>query len=417
MFSSLNIRIGFFLALRQIRRASLWTTGLIVFIMVLTFLNLVVVSGILVGLIQGSVNAQRVHYTSDVIVSSLNDRTYIENSPQVIDIIKSLSEVDAVTPRYRLGGTLEANYETRKESDKPNIANAQIVGIDPASEDSVTHISKNIIEGSYLLPTDYDKIVVGSFLLKQYIPVNNPGFAAMEHVAPGVKIRVTVNGIRHEVTVKGILKSKVQDISRNAYMVDSQFRSIIGRDDGNVAEIAIKLKLGADPLAIRNALILNGIDKVAKVQTYADAQPQFLKDIVSTFAMLGNVLGSIGLVVASITIFIVIFINALTRRKFIGILKGIGINGKAIEVSYIFQSTFYALCGSAIGFAVLYIMLVPFFLSHPIDFPFSDGILVAPLDQTLLRAALLILSTVIAGYIPARMIVRKNTLDSILGRN
>jgi hypothetical protein len=29
----------------------------------------------------------------------------------------------------------------------------------------------------------------------------------------------------------------------------------------------------------------------------------------------------------------------------------------------------------------------------------------------------LILSTIIAGYIPARMIVKKNTLDSILGRN
>ena len=38
------------------------------------------------------------------------------------------------------------------------------------------------------------------------------------------------------------------------------------------------------------------------------------------------------LVVASITIFIVIFINAITRRKFIGILQGIGISGEAIEI-------------------------------------------------------------------------------------
>ena len=53
MFSALNLRIGFFLAIRQIKRASLWTTGLIVFVMVLTFLNLVVLSGILVGIVQG----------------------------------------------------------------------------------------------------------------------------------------------------------------------------------------------------------------------------------------------------------------------------------------------------------------------------------------------------------------------------
>ncbi len=133
--------------------------------------------------------------------------------------------------------------------------------------------------------------------------------------------------------------------------------------------------------------------------------------------MLGNMLSSIGLVVASITIFIVIFINAVTRRKFIGILKGIGINGEVIEISYMFQSTFYALCGSAIGLFVVYALLVPAFKASPIDFPFSDGILVAPLPATFLRVGLLILSTVIAGYIPARMIVRKNTLDSILGRN
>ena len=417
MFSWLSIKIGFFLATRQIRRTSFWTTGLIVFVMVLTFLNLVVVSGILVGLIQGSVNAQRVKYTSDVIVSSLNDKRYIENSPEIITIIQSLPYIDRISARYRLGGTLEANYQTRKDTDKPNTASAQIVGIDPVAEDMITHISKNIVEGEYLVPTDYDKVLIGSFLLKKYVPVDNPGFAALNGISPGTKIRMNVNGTQHEVVVKGILKSKVQDISRNVYMVDSQLRSIIGRNDGNVAEIAIQLKSGVDPVRVREALMRSGVDRVAKVQTYVDAQPQFLKDIVNTFATLGNILSSIGLVVASITIFIVIFINAITRRKFIGILKGIGIHGQAIELSYMFQSIFYALCGSIIGLCIVYFVLIPLVAAHPIDFPFSDGILVAPIESTLVRVGLLVLSTVIAGYIPARMIVRKNTLDSILGRN
>jgi ABC-type antimicrobial peptide transport system permease subunit len=35
----------------------------------------------------------------------------------------------------------------------------------------------------------------------------------------------------------------------------------------------------------------------------------------------------------------------------------------------------------------------------------------------MVRVALLVLTTVIAGYFPSRMIVRRNTLDSILGRN
>jgi len=413
----LNARIGLYLAIRQLRRASLWTTGLIIFVMVLTFLNLVVVSGILVGLIQGSIDQVRTKYTSDVIISALTDKEYIENSPNIIDLIKTLPEVDVMTPRYRESGVLEANYRTRKETDKPNTAPGQMVGIDPLEEEAVTGIAKDIVEGEFLVPGDYDKVVIGHYLLEQYVPIETPSFSTLKDVGIGTKIRLKVGDVVREVTVKGILKSKVDELALRTFMVDSQFRSMIGRTDGNVTEIAIKLKKGADPIAVRDTLKRSGVDAYAKIQTFEDAQPKFLKDIIATFNMLGAAFSSIGLVVASITIFIVIFINALTRRKYIGILKGIGINGHAIEMSYVFQSIFYAVIGSCIGLALVYGFLVPFFASHPIDFPFSDGILVAPLGQTMFRVGLLVFSTLVAGFIPAWMIIRRNTLDSILGRN
>ena len=413
----LNVRIGFFLALRALRRASLWTTSLIIFVMILTFLNLVVVSGILVGLLQGAIDQTRTKFTSDVIVSALNDKKYIENSQNLIELIETLPEVENITPRYREGGILEANYKTRKETDKANTAPGQLVGIDPVKENTVTGIAGDIVEGSFLERGDYDQIVLGHYLLKQYIPIETPSFSTLENVGVGTKIRVKVGDVTREVTVKGILKSKVDEIALRAFMVDSQFRSMIGRTDGNVTEISLKLKEGANPVAVREALEQRGVDRYAKVQTYEDAQPQFLKDIIATFNMLGNVFSSLGLIVATITIFIVIFINALTRRKFIGILKGIGIDGHAIEFSYVFQSIFYALIGSAVGLGLVYGFLVPFFAAHPIDFPFSDGILVAPADQTFFRVGLLVVSTLVAGYIPAWMIIRRNTLDSILGRN
>ncbi|OHA16564.1 MAG: hypothetical protein A3C79_01370 [Candidatus Taylorbacteria bacterium RIFCSPHIGHO2_02_FULL_45_28] len=417
MSSLLNTRIGFFMAVRQIKRSSKWTTGLIIAVMILTSLNLIVVSGILVGLIQGAIDAVRTHYTSDVIISTLKNKSYIENSPEVMSVIDKIPEIEGVTARYLKGGTLEANYKTRvKETDKPNTAAGTIVGIDPTAEDKITDLSKFVVEGSYLDANDYDQVLIGSFLVKKYLPIESPGFSALDNIEPGTKIRINIGDIQREVTVKGIVKSKVDEISLRVFMVDSQFRSIIGRNDYNVSEIAAKLKPGTNPEVVRDALKRNGVDTVAKVQTYTDAQPKFIKDLVATFALLGNMISSIGLVVASITIFIVIFINAITRRKFIGILKGIGINGKAIEISYVFQSIFYALIGSVIGIVIVYALLQPFIAAHPINFPFSDGILVAPVSGTLARIALLIFTTIVAGYIPARMIVRKNTLDSILGR-
>ena len=411
------IRIGFFLALRQVRRASKWTTGLIIFVMTLTFLNLVVVSGILVGLIEGSVEANKTYYTSDVILSNLSKKDYIEQTPKVLSIVEALPEAQAISARYIQGGTIENNYQNATRDEDIERAGGSFVGIDPIKEEETTGISRFVVEGAYLEPTDYDQILIGSNLLKKYLPIESPGFTVLSDVEVGDKVRIKINNITREVTIKGVVKAKVDELFFRVFFVDSQLRSLIGRDDYNVDEISIKLKPGADPVLVRDGLIRSGVDQYAKVQTFEDAQPKFLKDIKATFALLGNMISSIGLVVASITIFIVIFINAITRRKFIGILKGIGISGKTIEASYIFQSFFYAVCGSAIGLVVLYGFLQPFIAAHPIDFPFSDGILVAPFSGTLTRVLILVFTTIIAGYIPARMIVRKNTLDSILGRN
>jgi ABC-type lipoprotein release transport system permease subunit len=411
------IRIGFFLALRQIRRASVWTTSLIVFVMVLTFLNLVVVSGILVGLIEGSVEANRTHYTSDVVLSNLAKKDYIEQSPKVLSIVSALPEAEAYTARYIQGGTVETGYKQAAKEEDIESAGSSFVGIDPVAEDSVTNLSKFIVEGKFLEAGDYDQIMIGANLLKKYLPIESPGFTTLSDVNIGDKVRVKINGISREVTVKGIIKAKVDELGFRVFFVDKQLRGLIGRDDYNVDEVSIKLKPGSDPTLVRDGLIRSGVGQYARVQTFEDAQPKFLKDIKATFALLGNMISSIGLAVASITIFIVIFINAITRRKFIGIMKGIGISGTSIETSYVFQSIFYAVIGSSIGLAILFGLLQPYIAANPIDFPFSDGILVAPLGETMFRILLLVMTTVIAGYIPARMIVRKNTLDSILGRN
>ncbi|MBI5134013.1 MAG: ABC transporter permease [Candidatus Taylorbacteria bacterium] len=411
------IRIGFFLALRQVRRASKWTTSLIIFVMTLTFLNLVVVSGILVGLIEGAVEANKTYYTSDIIISKLEKKDYIEQSPLVLNIIRSMPEAEEVSARYIESGRVEANYKSAAKEEEIDSAGGTFAGIDPVAEERLTGISRFVIEGEYLEPDDYDQVLVGAYLLKKYFPVESPGFSTLDNVEVGDKIRVTLGDITREVRVKGIVKSKVDELAYRVYFVDRQFRDLIGRSDYNVDEISVKIREGSDALDVKEALLRAGVGRYARVQTFEDAQPKFLKDIKATFALLGNMISSIGLAVASITIFIVIFINAITRRKFIGILKGIGISGRTIEVSYIFQSFFYAICGSAIGLALLYGFLQPYIAAHPINFPFSDGILVAPALGTTVKVAILVFTTIIAGYIPARMIVRKNTLDSILGRN
>lgn len=203
-------------------------------------------------------------------------------------------------------------------------------------------------------------------------------------------MRLNIAGNSREVIVKGIIKGKVGEVDSRIFMLDTEIRKLIGRSDLNLDEIVIKL---ADPKMadeFKAALVASGVAENARIQTWQEAQPKFLKDIKLTFALIGNIIGSIGLAVASITIFIVIFVNAITRRRFIGILKGIGISGQAIQFSYVMQSLFYSMAGVGFGVLIVFLLLKPLIAAHPIDFPFSDGILVATISGTLVRAIILL---------------------------
>jgi len=412
----LTLRVGLFLSWRQIRRASIWTNVLIIFIMILTFLNLVVVSGILVGLIEGASRTYRSDYSGDILVTKLPSKRFIEDSPRLLKIIESFPEVETYTYRYLDPGVLESNYKKLTKSvDVPDQASTLIAGINPEVEDQLTNISRHIVEGEYLDENDQGKILLGHFLMEENVPEVS-GVQSLSGIKVGEKVRLTIDGTEKEFTVKGILVSKIESISFRAFLPEKEFRRMTGRADFNLDEIAIKIKPGYDPELVKEALLASGVGDKARVQTWEESQGKFFQDIKKTFNILGAAIGSIGLAVASITIFIVIYINAISRRKFIGIQKAIGISPQSIESAYIFQSIFYAVFGSFFGLLILYVFLIPFFQANPIDFPFSDGILVAPAGSTFLRILLLFATTLIAGYVPAKIVTRKNTLDSILGR-
>ncbi len=412
------IKVGWFLGYRQLKRASLWSTVLIITIMVLTFLNLVVISGILIGLIEGASAAVKDHYIGDIIISKLPENSFLENTPSIISTIENTPQIESYTARYLTSGTIESNYKNRTNFDEnPEKVSTVFAGIDPDHEHQVTDIKNLLVEGDFLERTDFDKIVLGAFLLEKYLQIDSPGFLVLPDVEIGSKVRVTINGNSREMIVKGIVKSKTDEIDRRAFMIDSQLKSMMGRDDQNVGEISMRISPNEDPDFVKSILLKNNIDRFAKVQTFEEGRPKFLDDITNTFNLLGTIISSIGLAVAAITVFIVIFINAITRRKYIGIMKAIGVTGKTLELSYVFQSLVYAIIGSTLGLIIVYAVLIPYIDQNPINFPFSDGILVAPLFSTTIRVSILILVTAFAGYLPARIIVKKNTLDSILGRN
>jgi ABC-type lipoprotein release transport system permease subunit len=412
-----SLRIGFLLGLRQIQRASIWTTVLIVFVMMLTFLNLIAVSGVLVGLIEGAERAVKAEALGDIIISPRDDEDHILETESFIKQINSFAEIENYSVRYRGNAIIEANYKERRDlSGDGDTAAIQVTGIDPVLEDQMAGLSNNILEGEYLDPNEEGYILIGVYYIKEYADIYGDIFDTVEDIHPGDTVRLTAGNVSKELIVKGIVKSKVDDVSLNTYISEREFRRIFDRFDRNADEIIIRLNPDFSEDDVKASFVNMEMDKLAKIQTYDEGKPKFIADIKQTMNVLGTFIGSIGLVVASITIFIIIFINALARRRHIGILKGIGIHRNAIEIAYVFQAAFYALAGSLLGALLTYIVLIPYFEVHTIQFPFSDGVLVADPYQTFVKFIVLFVITLLAGFVPAWMIVRQNTLNAILGR-
>ncbi len=412
-----SLRIGLLLGLRQIQRASIWTTSLIIFVMMLTFLNLIAVSGVLVGLIEGAERAVRESALGDIVITKLDEEDRILETEAFVREMAAYPEISTYSVRYKAGGTLEANYKERRDlKGERDIAAVNVTGINPAQEHAMTGLGDLIVEGEYLDPNEEGYILIGVYYIEEYAIQFGDFFPSLANIHPGDTVRLTHGNVSKEFIVKGIIESKVDEVNLSTYIPDREFRRLFNRLDRNADQIVIRTTKPGDNLSVAASMKASGLDSYAKILTFEENLPKFLIDIKNTFNVLGTFIGSIGIVVASITIFIIIFINALARRRHIGILKGIGIDRKVIEIAYVIQAAFYALGGSLLGALLTYGFLVPYFEKNPIQFPFSDGILSADPEATFYKFVVLFIITLIAGFVPAWLIAKQNTLNAILGR-
>ena len=432
-----TLRLGFFLAIRQVFRTSKWTTVLIVFIMMLTFFNLVATSGFLVGIVEGSSRGFKEQWTGDLFINNRNEKQYIEHTNDIVSMLSSFPQVQSYSKRIVAGVKVEANWWQKRKEEDANVVSNSIAGIDPNIEDQTTHLSKSVVEGEWLKEGDARGIVLGSAYLAKYSRVADL-VSLLRDVSPGTTVRVTVssakssvnvenpdlpqsdstksNSVTQDFIVRGIIDSKVQFVSSRAYILDSELKKMLGKTDGDVSEIAIVMKPNVDPYVVKTPLINNGFSEYAKINTADEGAPEFLVNIKLFFNIIGTILGSVSVVVALITIFIIIYINALTRRRQIGIMKGIGVAPFAIEFSYICQALFYVMFGSGIALVLIFAILKPYLDLHPIDTPFASIVLVAEPASVALKLLLVMFVSTLAGYLPARIIVKRNTLNAILGR-
>lgn len=410
-----NLAISFFLAFKSIVRGNRWVSILLVLVMSFSFVNLIFTSSTISGVMH-TMDEQIINTMfSNVVISPGENKYYIDHVSQMEQKIEQVPGVAGVAAHLNNSAFIEHKWKEKDSpTDKGKGGTWEVIGIDPGQEANVTTIHSQIVEGSYLDDGDRDEIVLGTEIAGGDSAQTEP-FLTLGGVRIGDKVRLTYhNGVQREYTVKGIFRSRDLQADLLAFVTQKELASVMGRNVfyDRASQILVKAEPGVDENRLIEEFKALGIEgEIRSWQEYGGA----IRGTISTFEIIGSLINAVGLIVAAIVMFIVIYINVISKRRQIGIMRAIGIARGTIIGSYLIQALFYAAFGVFLGWLAVRFLLLPYSVTNPLDLPIGLVSLTAqPLTMGTSTIGL-ILAAMLAGVVPAWAIMKQSIIKSIWG--
>jgi putative ABC transport system permease protein len=409
-----NLRLAFFLAFKSLWKGNRWAALLIISVMALSYAQLILTPSIISG-VTHALNAQQINTLyGNVIVDPRTGDYYLEHQAQMQASLEQQPGVTAATAHLTSSALIEYHWQDRTDpSLKGDEGHWPVIGIAPENESRVTTISTSLISGSYLAPDDLDQIVLG-IEIAGGPQAAGASFLNLGGVSVGERVRLTYpNGIQQEYTVKGIFKARDGQADRQAFVSYQELVRVMGTQ---YADRASQILIKTDPLVkeavLAASLRAGGI--AGEVRTW-QAYGGGIGGVVASFNVSTSLISAIGLVVAAIVMFIVIYISVINKKRQIGILRAIGVNRFAIYVSYLCQALFYAILGIIIGGLLFGYVIQPYFAAHPLDL--SIGRVSLAIDPSTIRNSVIgiMVAAVFAGIMPVVNITRHSIIKAIWG--
>ena len=410
-----NVVITVFLAFKSITRGNRWIPILLVMVMSFSFVNLIFTSSIITGVMR-AMDRQLVDAAySNVVISPQKDEYYIDRVSQLENEIAQAPGVAGVAARLDSGAFIEYRWKDKlSPTDKGESGTYKVTGIDPGQETGVTNVHKQMIAGTYLEENDRDEIILGVEIAGGD-SAQTEAFLTLGGVNIGDKVRLTYpNGVQREYTVKGVFRARHPGVDLQAFVTRNEMASVLGKNifSNRASHILVKSKPGVEEGSLIEAFNAMGINgEIRSWQDYGGA----MRSTMSTFEIIGSLINGVGLMVATIIMFIVIYVNVASKKRQIGIMRAIGIARGTIIGSYLIQALFYAGVGILIGWLMVRFVLIPYSTSNPLDLPLGlVSLTVQPLTLGTSTSGL-ILAAILAGIIPAWSIMKQSILKIIKG--
>jgi len=396
--------VSLYLAVRAIRRGNRNTLALTILIIALV----VVLMNFLTMIIGGVVtiyNQQMIDYQyGHVTIEPKDKETFIADADRLVRQLQRVPGVTGVTAHVTTGTTItnikNGNFLTRG-----------ITAFDPGDEMAVTKYHLVIKEGTFLSKGDTDEILIGS-LLAGHEDEAQDKVPSIGGIKVGDRVDVAYsNGLVKSYRVKGIFQTEGVMIDSSAFITRTEMDSVM-HTEGRATEILVRGTSADAAVQLKYTIMDYGVEE--KVKTWNERGKGFMGDAISSFSILNAIMTVVSLIVASVVVFIVTFINIINRRKQIGILKAIGIPRRVIVGSYLIQVIILCSCGILLG--ILMLNAISFTLiMYPLKFPM--GYITPVLDYAGIVTSVIALFVVslLSGYIPAWQVAKEEILDAMRG--
>lgn len=254
----------------------------------------------------------------------------IENGKNMLNEIGKMQNVKSVSGRIITKGMIATATGS---------AGVKINGVEPVSEDSTTHLGRNIIEGKYFLPDAKNEIVIGEKLLKKLkLKLNS-------------KVVLTIMDRDNNISsgafrIKGIFKTLNTPYDEANVFVDRNDFASLTSTQNEISEIAVLL-------TTNNALDtvcskIKSLYPSVKTETWMQVAPE-MDLIVSSTGQSMYIYMSIIMLALAFGIINTMLMAVLERTREIGMLMALGMSRIKVFAMILMETVFLVFTATPIG--------------------------------------------------------------------
>ncbi len=393
-----ELRTAYFVSIKYFKRNYKLLFFLTV-ILSLSFVNIVFFSSINKGLTL-TLNSQVISYTTgDIIIEPKEGVLLLENIDYLVNKILTIPGVVDVSTRYD-------QVVSVKKGDK--ISGTRLISIDPEKEYQVSQIEASLIDGKSIGRYETGAIMMGVEIANaQGSRTLSRGYGIDADVGDTVEIEFD-RAHKKDYVVKGVFDTRFWESDFFIVVNHRDIESLLNlHNKGSYIMVKVDDRSKVDDY--KREILKFGMD--VEVSTWQE-KTGFVQKIADSLGVIEVLMFLAGIIIASVTIFITMYIQIHNRMKFIGIMRALGISRNAIVIAYLLQVLFYCFIGITIGILAIG-LLIRYFISHPLNLPM--GLVVPHVTNAGIIAAAggIVLASLISVLIPSVAITKKNIIFTI----